>query len=1149
MRIVRLLSGVVVAAVVATGAIAGAPAWADEYTPPPDDPGHTSDGSGAPTPGGGGSTGDGYVVDPPDNDERFDVSIEAVPATASIADLVVVTITVENWGVTPATDDLDQLGVQLDWNPEVLRPVSVDGPNQWWHEWNGRFDQTWPDDPGDVCFIAGMDAPDPVATGTCTATFQQRRLGPGQSTQLEASIDSWAALNEEEEEETWVDWEPVSLSDETSSTTTVTGGPADPPADGAGFDVAIAHTPEVLRWGHAFELAVTVTNVDVVPPDVDPYAGLPLMVVVRLDWEFDAQRLPADPDTEDGCGFWTDAYLAEDPVDGMDFDFCYLEGLTEPGSTVTFTVPFRVGGPQPATSGLAFAATVDQWSYYAGERYVSLPINPATAVESIPVAPLYELTVENFDFLGIGAVGSPDPVLGRYTVYSSEAQLRGFDDAELVVRLAWPAGLALSGAPPGGCVSSGEQSLDCTIDDANVLPGETESPADDEVQRYLATWDLLFDLPATQAERELLDAFTIGFVSGWAQTLPIISLAAAASDPPEYSVEMDSTWTDSDSVPFATLDRVFPTETTTSTQFPVPGGDAVEVVFRVTHSPEVTTVLPGVEVSVRLDWPSFLEPAGDPAGCADYTAGVCLITGLDAPGAFVDLTMSFEVPADAVGSGSFSISGESVVIREENSDGEIVHAYPADWVVPSSARVVVFSDVFVTQVTIDRDPTWVGGDDLVATVRVQWKKELAFLERRGVVVGIALDWGAGAGGRVALVGPPGVEGCDEYADGVCTLEDWQGVGDVHEVTIRLRPIEVGNVQVSAEGAFLVVPTVSPSLSAAAVPSGIELPPTWITGDADQSRVVDARFDVDLALDHDPGYRGGHPLNTTTTLTRSPATDGGEGYDPTLGDTTVRLAWTWPGFLSSGTVVGCPGFAVQSCTLPGFDAVGATAQVGIQFPMPAPDAAQTAPISGPLTVDVASVSFDVVTRVLPPVPVLPEPEPTDSAEPSAVVGDPVACDPDVYDLCCTPPYDTDCVADPLPEPVEETERTEAPAAWLGGDEASFTLLQPMAWFVPAVANPGDVVTLFTRYFPPGEAPGADWRLDHAQATPTTLPTSFVGGAIGSTDRREIVVLRRALPGTRFVEFSSPVGTFGTFPSRGILIAPRSSVAPNLVGRGG
>ncbi|WP_127792211.1 hypothetical protein [Agromyces sp. LHK192] len=1091
------------------------------------------------------------VSDGPDDGEHFDISIEAEPTTVSRAETFEVTITVRNYDVEPA-GGADALLVSLLWPDGSVVPVEDPaGPNAWRHASDGSFDERWPEASGDQCLIEGVDEPGESAVGRCTATLQQWTMPPGE-TVLTARIDAWAQVGDYGGEP-FLEYIGIGGEYRSSATTAVPAGPSDPPDDGEGFDVSITHTPDPLRWGHRFELRVTVTNHDVPLPDADPYEDEPFLVPVRLDWDSAAFRLPLEPGYVDGCDFWDDSELDESVLPGTGgFDRCYLVGLDAPGSSVSFTVPFRVSGPRPATSDLEFTATVDHWAWYWGDGYDFAPVNPAIATHAIPVASPFELRVEQYEFLDLGAVGAVTPVLARYTVFSSEAQLRGIDDAELVVRLGWPEGMTLGGAPPAGCVAVVPRSLDCTIDDANELGANPEAPNDDEWQLLVEEWDLNLTLPAAQSQRELLSAFTIDFVSGWTYTEPIITIASdpasarplggfgrsvaghapavlpLASPTPPGGVTMTADWADSASTPFAILDRVFPTETIASVSNAVPGGDDVEVTFRVTHSPEVTTVLPGVEVAVALDWPDILVPTGDPAECDEFVAQICTITGLDEPGSSVDISMTFEVPETAWGFGRFAISGDGVMIVESNSDGDIEHDYPPSWVEDSDAPITVLANVFETQVTLDRDRTWPDGSDVLVTVRVQWSKALPQdIPPTRVFVGLEFDWPDAV---ADLVDPPGIVGCDPLDDGICYLQDWFGPGDAREVTFRLDPVAVGALEVAA----------MPAAIGVGVPNDAsELPIEWLGGDEASATVVDAQFDVDLVLDRNPIYHGGLPMRAKATLTRGPATDGGAGYDPTLPNTEVEFAFTWPTTSPPGqptthlTLSGaenCPGFAVDTCVKTGFDAVGATTDTTLVF-TPPPAGAAHDPHPGQVSVAVERASFDVTRYTLPPLPVGPDPEECGS--------NPACCEWGTLE----------CPVDPLPEPASSIERADAPTGWLGDDTEPYNLLQPVAWFTPAVANPGDVVTMFGRYFPPGETLNAEWELRHAQATVTAFPGPVVGGALGSEFRRDVVVFRRALQGPRWVQISSAAGTFGTFESAPILISPRNSTGPDLVGRGG
>ncbi|MRG59578.1 hypothetical protein GE115_06795 [Agromyces sp. CFH 90414] len=938
------------------------------------------------------------------------------------------------------------------------------------------------------------------------------------------------------------------------------GGTQDGPDDGRGFDLSVSLNPQAGPAGGSFTATITVRNMTATAP-----ANASLLGVEVKSTYASAKREPAS-----SCPEWVGpppTYpVRSTPTTPSSGDHCLLSGLRDPGGLASFTVTYSTAGIRPPLVS-KIIATVAIWRIGGGDAWVYSglhPLNRATDSADRATGPLYTLSVFGPDL----TIGAPDgeELAAIYQATTTEAAMTGLntpsDVVGFVLRLSWPDGLIRTGEAPPGCEADGSSSLLCTVDPANRVP-TTEQTWDDEFPRLVMTHRLTFVHPTSQTERERLGAFTLGMHEGWyfdyvppriavaptpsppqyrlasaqarTRVIPAAHRAAAPAARPPGLPDLPPEWVGSASSPYAILDRVFPTTTAVDEPYAPPGGEATAV-FTVTHAPDVTTTLPGVRVAIRLDWPSFLEPIADPAGCAEYFDGVCTMVGLDQAGASVEISMSFRIADDAEGTGWLSASSESVVVMFPSEDGVIPISYPDRWIEYSEAPITVIADVFVTQVTLDRDRTWPGGEEVLATVRVQWAKALPDARQSRVFVSLELGWDEGV---AELVEPPGIDGCAPLEERVCTLQDWTGPGEVKEVTFRLDPSAVGRLDVTATPVFIGL----------GVPrDASELPLEWFAGDEVSATVLDARFDVDLVLDRNPIYHGGLPLRAHATLTRTPATDGGPGYVPTLPNADAELVFEWPDstpagqpttHLTLGSVENCPGFAVDTCVKTGVDAVGATADTTLAFAPPAAGAPHD-PLPAAVSVTVERASFDVTTYTLPPLPPPPE-------DPDCDSDDDACCDPESEDCC--EPGTPGCPVDPMDEPIVGIERVDVPGAWLGEDAEPYTLLQPVAWFSPAVANPGDVVTVFGRYFPPGETTNVQWELQHAPATPSNFPTSFVAGPLGTDTRRDIVVFRRSLQGSRWAVISSPLGTFGTVDSSPVLITPRSSVGPDLVGRGG
>ncbi|TDN93079.1 choice-of-anchor L domain-containing protein [Microbacterium sp. BK668] len=138
------------------------------------------------------------------------------------------------------------------------------------------------------------------------------------------------------------------------------------------------------------------------------------------------------------------------------------------------------------------------------------------------------------------------------------------------------------------------------------------------------------------------------------------------------------------------------------------------------------------------------------------------------------------------------------------------------------------------------------------------------------------------------------------------------------------------------------------------------------------------------------------------------------------------------------------------------------------------------------------------------------------------------------------------APPVPPPPSDPVIAELPIEWIGSDFVDITVLQPKVTIVPRVARPGEVVTVYVESLPEGASISMSWG-----SAPLPVPTSTLVLPAGVTfDSQRILVVRRALLGLRDFTISSTDGRFGDFhPALPTLLVPRSTVADELVGRGG
>jgi hypothetical protein len=149
-----------------------------------------------------------------------------------------------------------------------------------------------------------------------------------------------------------------------------------------------------------------------------------------------------------------------------------------------------------------------------------------------------------------------------------------------------------------------------------------------------------------------------------------------------------------------------------------------------------------------------------------------------------------------------------------------------------------------------------------------------------------------------------------------------------------------------------------------------------------------------------------------------------------------------------------------------------------------------------------------------------------------------------------PEDTD--PPPPPPPVDPAE-VELPLEWIGSDFVNVAVIQPKVTVTPLVARPGQVVTAYIENLPEGASITAAWDEPEATTPPAIAPPPAAVAVLQldvTFKIQSILLMRRTAVGERWLAVSSADGSFGTFfPSRPLLVVPRSTVADELVGRGG
>lgn len=587
-------------------------------------------------------------------------------------------------------------------------------------------------------------------------------------------------------------------------------------------------------------------------------------------------------------------------------------------------------------------------------------------------------------------------------------------------------------------------------------------------------------------------------------------------DGEEVDVPIPETERGSDAAP-ADLDvQVFDVGLSLEPDYGFPGGPQATATITVDHSGDLPPFV-AVELDLGITWSPLLTLVEDPATVTPcvggIVAGVCTLTGLldeGVPPGGVTITLHFALPATDTGVGWVQVEGLGGQYQEPEiiiglASADVVLAadpgwedLPPEWIGSASDSIVIDEALVVLDVELDREMSWPGGPPMTATVHVTQmpRPDFEFGDIwDDLSVGIALSWPV----FLTPTGPP--TGCTELDGDVCIVELDPGVTVDVLLPFASPAAGVGTGDVAAEGVLLIDGPID---------DGTLLPNEWVVPDAEPFTVQDASVTVDLVLDRAEGYAGGKQLTATTTVTHVAATPVEDPADGLFPDLTAELQFDWPGFLTLTTEGGCDSFDVVSrvCVVDGLDAVGASVIITMTFAMPgvttpvAP-ATEVAPRTGDVIVDGVQLSF---------APPPPEPEP----------GGP-------------PPAASD---DPMP----------LPTAWLGSDREPFTVFQPAVRVSPGIAKPGDVVAAFVKFMPPGEQLEFSWEMVHP-TTAVPVPGAFAVDAGATTDRWPLLILRHENPGPRVLVVHSVNGLFGDIRARTLLVVPRTSMGPDLIGRGG
>lgn len=622
-----------------------------------------------------------------------------------------------------------------------------------------------------------------------------------------------------------------------------------------------------------------------------------------------------------------------------------------------------------------------------------------------------------------------------------------------------------------------------------------------------------------------------------------------------------------------------------------PGGEDLLATFTIQHRPASSVDFDEATAEVRLSWPTFLSPISPPSECEQWLAdsgpdahgGICRIPvrGSGGPAATASMVLPMPSEADpASETGEFSITGVRLVLP---SPATHIVQFPGDHFVPATEPFSIDSAVFPVDVTLDRAVSTPGGLRVHAEVTVRYAREL-LVDADDLVVGLDIDWP----GFLTLTSPPGPHGCDAFEDGICYVTGLEVVGDAAlvELWFDMPPNSGGIGEISAVGVFLCDGPYTDCNG---------LPEEWVGSDAEPFAVLEPQIRVDVVIDRETGWTGGQPVTATAIVTH-------EGPIPgALPGLTVDLSLAWPGFLTGEAVTGCDAILPGGvCRITGLDAVESSRQLTIRLGMPV-EAPGADPATYPRSGEVRVRGLALTYLALPATP-LPEPEPDPEPEPGpgpepgpepepepepepVPVPVPVPLlisaspseislggtsdgsgspDPQPGDgggtsdgsgtpsdpTCPVSAPDPQCVPDSpapgqpaAPEDAPEPVVVELPEEWIGSDSAQVTVLMPKVTAVPGVIRPGQAVTVYVENVPPGAGIALGW-------SPTTTFVTAVLPAEATIGTHRMLIVRRAALGPRMITLSSPDGLFGPVELRQpLLVVPRSTVADELVGRGG
>ncbi|GAA1524168.1 hypothetical protein BJ978_000663 [Agromyces terreus] len=680
----------------------------------------------------------------------------------------------------------------------------------------------------------------------------------------------------------------------------------------------------IYRDGDPATATITVTRREgettVHPPE--------FRAAVTVTWPTMLGAQPVDVPTDGGCQAWrAPGATAPRPIgdDGTitpaSGDACLLDGLQEPGSSLSFTVPFIVDEADGAGGSFGeVAASVDGVTLIDG--VIAEYDLPASAPSEAPVGIAGQFAVEVESTRNVVWPSGP-PTLVEVTVRNNFADFDYLDMSVLIELPAFASTTIVSGCPEPETVEGG------------IVCGFTDIADGGDAHRILmqvgATGLGAGSITATAT----VEGAECYFGSEDPEEPELDPLDCAAIDMPEGDVGRD--WMDL----YADEMRI-DTELQAVPHYTWPDGPEIAVVITATRAADVGFASMPATAVLTLSWPSSLELRPESvSGCLETGAeleasGHCTLTGM-LPGDARAISLAF-VPSGEIDDAYLSVSGFSLTAGSAADGGPLT--LPPYWIGYGSDRVTIDADLVVLDVSLGAEFIWEDGPDLTATVRAhRADREVDGYDQFGeLVVGVRLIWPS----YLTMVGEP--SGCESWDGSVCVIRITEAGGDVQITTEFSVDADVTDAVLRAEGAFLSNEycdggydsscssdeCCSEDCSGDECPEPVveELPVEWVVPDEAPVSGIEPFIPLDVELSRDTVWEDGPNLYATVTATREAFTVDNE-REP-FHELEVGVLLTWPSYLTpTGPPTGCRTWDGAICTIR-LAEPGSEVEIGLSF---------------------------------------------------------------------------------------------------------------------------------------------------------------------------------------------------------------------------